>query len=268
MAPIPIDEQCNLLDDFGQFIQVVCGLVAFSVLIVKRHRERPRRPFVIWLMDVSKQAVSGLAAHFIGMITAELLAEHTTEVSPCSWYLIAFVTDVTLGVGCALLFLKTWIWIGRVGNIPAVANQGDYLQQVDGEGNMIKQPSKRVYLIQMTTWAFFSVAPARFVCMFVIYTSRDALLVIAQEIGYLFEGHPHEELMTVMLIGPLMLNAIQFLVQDYFLKKQRDDYFRLLSVSSVDLTDTSTKGGGAYDSPDFMAAVSGPDMHPPHFSID
>ena len=36
-------DTCQLLDSFGKFVQVVCGLLAASVLVVKRYRERPRR---------------------------------------------------------------------------------------------------------------------------------------------------------------------------------------------------------------------------------
>lgn len=34
------------------------------------------------------------------------MSEHTKDVSPCSWYLVAFVSDVTVGASLSLLLLR------------------------------------------------------------------------------------------------------------------------------------------------------------------
>lgn len=47
-------------------MQGVLALLAFASLVVKRQRERPQRPVLVWGLDVSKQVVSMLAAHTCG----------------------------------------------------------------------------------------------------------------------------------------------------------------------------------------------------------
>lgn len=44
------DEQsgCKLLDSFAIFVQLVLATLAFSTLIIKRQRELPQRPLLIW----------------------------------------------------------------------------------------------------------------------------------------------------------------------------------------------------------------------------
>lgn len=227
MPPVPEDE-CQLLDGFGQLIQILCGCLAFTALVVKRFKEHPRRAWKIWNLDVSKQMLSGLVAHFIGMLTATIMAQHTEHVSPCSWYLIAFSVDTTLGMFCALLLLRCGQYLASVRNWTSLMHTGDYLQVVNSVGRLVRSPSLRVWGIQTSFWVFACVVPARFVCMATIYVCKELLLIIAREIGRWFAGNPHGQLIFVMLLGPLVLNTVQFLVQDARLKKSKRGEHRLL----------------------------------------
>ena len=51
-----------------------CLARAASVLVVKRFREQPRRPWKIWGLDVTKQGISMICAHFVGLGTAALMS--------------------------------------------------------------------------------------------------------------------------------------------------------------------------------------------------
>jgi hypothetical protein len=42
------DSGCKLLDSFAIFVQLVLAALAFSTLIIKRQREFPQRPLLIW----------------------------------------------------------------------------------------------------------------------------------------------------------------------------------------------------------------------------
>jgi hypothetical protein len=59
--------QCSMVGFLGIMIQLALGILSFSVLILKRLRENPRRPWKIWLFDTSKQLVSQMLAHFINL---------------------------------------------------------------------------------------------------------------------------------------------------------------------------------------------------------
>lgn len=39
---------CKLLDSFAIFVQLVLAALAFSTLYIKRQRESPQRPLLIW----------------------------------------------------------------------------------------------------------------------------------------------------------------------------------------------------------------------------
>ncbi|KAM6121404.1 store-operated calcium entry regulator STIMATE-like isoform 2-T2 [Pterocles gutturalis] len=97
-AAAPGDRGCEngaLMDSFGIFLQGLLGVVAFSTLMLKRFREpkHERRPWKIWFLDTSKQAIGMLFIHFANVYLSDL-----TEEDPCSLYLINFLLDATLGM--------------------------------------------------------------------------------------------------------------------------------------------------------------------------
>ena len=53
-----------------------------------RLREKPRRPWLIWLLDVLKQACSGAAGHTVGMLVAILAHQASHGASECGWYFV------------------------------------------------------------------------------------------------------------------------------------------------------------------------------------
>ena len=53
-----------------------------------RHRERPKRPWLIWLLDILKQACSGAAGHTVGMVVAILASKASHGASECGWYFV------------------------------------------------------------------------------------------------------------------------------------------------------------------------------------
>ena len=76
------EEECKLLNDFfSKALQGCLGLLAFTILIYKRHilEVSARRPWRIWALDSAKQGVSSLVAHFSGMIIAWVLTGVTEK---------------------------------------------------------------------------------------------------------------------------------------------------------------------------------------------
>jgi len=94
------DRGCQLLQGSPALIaQVVLASLALSALILKRWQEDcTRRPLNVWLLDASKQIISQGAAHICGIVIA-LVAHHAaSDSSECSWYMVTFTVDSTLGV--------------------------------------------------------------------------------------------------------------------------------------------------------------------------
>ena len=80
-------------------------MLSFSVLIVKRYLEFPKRLWKIWALDTSKQGFSQLIAHFINVLISLVLSNRLSN-DACLWYFITNVLDNTLGVFIIILILK------------------------------------------------------------------------------------------------------------------------------------------------------------------
>ncbi|KND02303.1 uncharacterized protein SPPG_02777 [Spizellomyces punctatus DAOM BR117] len=203
----PPDEfRCELLDGFAVVIQVVMASIALSSLILKRQREYPRRPFVVWALDTSKQAVAAGMVHFANIAIA-YVSDSKESDNPCIWYFLNILLDTTLGVGILALFLH--------GLHYAV----DYLKIPDMKSGHYGNPPRisawfRQLLLFITAWFFVKLTVVFLLKIFPFFA------VIA---GWLLDPLVHSgdtrlQVVVVMLIFPLIMNIIQAWLIDMVIK--------------------------------------------------
>lgn len=97
---------CSIVGLKGILIQVCLGVLSFSVLILKRFFEHPRRPWKIWRFDTAKQGISQLLAHFINLTISLALTSQDPDSDTCLWYFITNVFDNTVGVFLCVISLR------------------------------------------------------------------------------------------------------------------------------------------------------------------
>ena len=105
---------CHLLGGyFSSAVQIFIGVIAFSSLVYKREfveTSPSRRPINIWLMDVSKQAISSVIIHFcnigLSILFAKLSLTPDNDISDeCAFYFLSFLLDTIVGVYLIFLLL-------------------------------------------------------------------------------------------------------------------------------------------------------------------
>lgn len=81
-----LDEQhCALLGPLALGIQAAMGVIVLLSLLLKRARERPKRPWKIWTLDVSKQVIGQAWVHATNVAISNLIASHSQdEQNPCT----------------------------------------------------------------------------------------------------------------------------------------------------------------------------------------
>ena len=103
-------ESCSMTGLLGILIQLGLGVLSFSVLIIKRVREKPQRPWKIWVFDTSKQLVSQLLAHFFNLTISIALSYNDDFSDECLWYFMTNILDNTLGVLICVICLRAIEW--------------------------------------------------------------------------------------------------------------------------------------------------------------
>ncbi|KZT05614.1 uncharacterized protein LAESUDRAFT_750535 [Laetiporus sulphureus 93-53] len=100
---------CRLLGPTALITQGLLGVLVISSLVYKRHRETPKRPWRIWLFDVSKQVIGQLVVHGVNVLISGVVA-HLSSGNACVFYFINILVDTTIGIGVIyfILHLLTW----------------------------------------------------------------------------------------------------------------------------------------------------------------
>ena len=192
-------------------IQMGLGASAIATLMYKRATERPRRPWVVWAFDASKQAFAGMLQHIVNLGFGVLFAT-SGIASECAWYLTNFTISVACGVLLLWLFMAAYKWVVDRYHI-TLLRSGEYGSP----------PSWRPWLAQLLIWGFFSSFEKVLTAIIVILPLHHRLDAFAAWLERPMLSYPALELVLVMVFAPVLLNMAFFWVIDNLIMRRRQD---------------------------------------------
>jgi len=208
--------QCHLIQGtFAIVMQCLLGVIAMSSLVIKRFTEKPRRSWLVWSFDVSKQGMGALFIHIWNMSFAVVLGNAMSgESGPspgsdeCALYAMNLTLDIFVGT--------FWLYV-LVQVQTKLANRFEW-ENLKRFGDYGEPPNITIYLDQL--WSYFFVILAMKVIMSSFILSwRKHLNSFYSGIFAPLQENPHLELIIVMIILPGCLNAFAYWIIDNFLKK-------------------------------------------------
>jgi len=206
------DHRCHLLlGSFAMLVQVALAVAAVVTLIYKRHSERPRRPWIVWAFDTTKQAYAGVLQHMVNLLFGVYFAVDATA-SECAWYLINFSISVACGVVILYLVMKAYRSL--------VDRFGLHLLR---SGEYGKPPSWKPWLAQLLVWGFLASGEKLLTGVAVILPLHSYLDTFAYWLEKPLVAYPHIELLLVMVVAPVLLNILFFWVIDNIIMKKRPE---------------------------------------------
>jgi len=217
--------ECQIMGEWGIILQTTLLVLAFGVLVYKRHTERPRRAWKIWFLDISKQFISAVVQHFLNLVFAISLSANDSNTDECAWYFVTLVFDSTFGVFVSVLLLSFMEAVMTKGGCENFKS-GNYFKEEVTIDPTSKDGKKRViridctyYSIQLMIWVFAVVSSK-----FLLYYLQKAMVKPLDEFcSFLFSGLdqlPALKLVIVLLIVPVVCDGCQFWIVDNFLKKK------------------------------------------------
>ncbi|KAL8370565.1 hypothetical protein RB595_000778 [Gaeumannomyces hyphopodioides] len=235
----PPGGECRLLGPFALIVQLALGGLALMSLVYKRWRERPQRPVKIWFFDVSKQVFGSVLVHmanvFMSMLTSGRLsikldppATAGAEVirrlvgrghdgdqgyvpNPCSWYLLNLGIDTTLGIPILILLLRiTTKLVAQtpLGQPPESIQSGNY-----------GSPPRALWWLKQSIIYFCGLFGMK-VCVLIIFVLFPWISHVGDWALGWTEGNEKLQIVFVMMLFPLIMNAMQYYIIDSFIKKQ------------------------------------------------
>lgn len=221
-------QQCQLFGVFGWGVQCFLAVSCFGSLVYKRFRERPQRAWKIFLMDVSKQAISAGLAHIMNVIIALVLSAWEADDNPCVWYFINITIDTTIGVLLCYCMLQLVLRASEKRGWTRMRT-GRYVSEGEGKLDFL------AWGLQLMVWCMI-VACVKVSLAGVIYLSSTILGLVGSVLLGWLEANPQAELVFVMVFVPLVMNCMQFWVQDTFLKDRAQ---QSKSIALVDISEMS-----------------------------
>lgn len=176
-----------------------------------------RRSWETWWYDTSKQGIGALAIHITNVYAAPLFTG-----DPCTWYVINFLLDSTIGLLIIFVGIRVCHYLARRNKWPAI-NFGEYGKpQTNSPIPTFELPSFHL--------TFLSDAPKSWVYQTWIYIGLMALVKLFTTLIIQFEfwdfvkdlvispfSNVQVEQAIIMLIIPFFVNILLFWVTDNFL---------------------------------------------------
>ncbi|QRV87918.1 vacuolar membrane protein [Ceratobasidium sp. AG-Ba] len=208
--PIPIPDtdvkRCRLLGPTALVVQALMGVIVILSLVWKRNHESPRRPWRIWMFDVSKQVVGQIVVHMSNVFISDLVAHHSSN-NPCTLYFLNVLVDTTVGVAFIYAFLHAGTWLLATKLHLKGFKSGDYGGIPPSKIYWVKQATVYVtslILMKLAVVALFAIWPGLFPIgdWLLSWTDGDAAL----------------QVIVVMGLFPIVMNVLQFWLIDSIVK--------------------------------------------------
>lgn len=233
-APEVDGDNCKLMGPFALFVQAMMGILVVGSLVYKRQREKPKRKWKIWALDVSKQMLGQLFVHILNVVLSDFVASGGGE-NPCSLYFLNILVDTTLGVFFIYIALKyvTWFLTERMGlegfvsgqytpPLPAIvpASSGDSTSsaQTGAARRAFRRGRPRIeyWLKQLASYLFVLLLMK--MAVLVIFALFPFLFDVGSWILGFFGNHKQFQVLFSMALFPLAMNVLQFWLIDSLLR--------------------------------------------------
>ncbi|CAI7565576.1 unnamed protein product [Penicillium manginii] len=207
--------ECHLLGSFSLLVQLALGGLALLSLVFKRWRERPQRPLKVWAFDGSKQVFGSAMLHLLNL-TMSMFSAGQIEIrpsyrpNPCSFYLLNLGIDTTLGIPILILILRV---LNILASYTPLANPPESIES----GNY-GQPPKASWWFKQSIIYFIGLLGMK-VCVFFLIQLFPFIVKIGDWALQWTEGNTALQIIFVMLLFPVTMNAIQYYIIDIFIKK-------------------------------------------------
>ncbi|EHA23602.1 hypothetical protein ASPNIDRAFT_141681, partial [Aspergillus niger ATCC 1015] len=206
--------ECRLLGPFSLLVQAALGALALLSLVYKRWRERPQRPVKVWAFDVSKQVFGSAMLHLANLLMSmfsagQLEIRSKYKPNPCSFYILNLGIDTTLGIPILIFILHL---LNRLASYTPLANPPESIES----GNYGSPPRASWWFKQSVIY-FMGLLGMK-ICVFFLIQLLPFIVKVGDWALRWTEGNTAVQIIFVMLLFPVIMNAIQYYIIDTFIK--------------------------------------------------
>jgi hypothetical protein len=169
------------------------------------------RNWSVWFMDNIKQGLSTLAGHFWAIYAAKLLSNNNSD--ECAWFIIQFLVDTLIAIILSFILCKLSIKLISLISKPFAVQ---WLTIGNYDTTYFNNKYK-IWIFQTIHWLLCSII-ARIVCTYIILGGYEYFIIINNWFTNFWIHKRDDELILVTLVIPIIMNTIQLLIQNWFLR--------------------------------------------------
>ncbi|ODV85708.1 hypothetical protein CANARDRAFT_180115, partial [[Candida] arabinofermentans NRRL YB-2248] len=203
-------DSCELLGPFALLVQALMGILALSSLVWKRSKEYPnRRPWKVWLFDVSKQVLGAFGIHMLNVFMRTGLPPDSKPRlpiddgvdNPCDYYFLNILFDTTIGIPILWAVLYMVFNLARRAGIEGIVS-GEY-----------GSPPKYSYYSKQLGLYFVGLLSMKLI-IYIMLIYCPFLVKFANWMLHWSDSSPNFQVGLVVFIFPLIMNTFQYYVID------------------------------------------------------
>jgi hypothetical protein len=188
-------------DNFRNYYQTILNI------FYKKKQLYNKRTWKIWLMDNTKQGLSSLLGHVWATYISIFISNDTSF--ECNWFLIQFVIDTLFAMYLSFILSKITIYF--------VGSCNKKIEQRYLTIGYYDDHDYKIWIIQTIHWIFISML-SRIICSLLIISTKNIWTQPNIWFNNIWIEKRHEQLIFTILIMPIILNSIQYLTQNWFLR--------------------------------------------------
>ena len=147
-------EKCEIFGFLGIIHQLILCLLTFSLLLLKRYLEKPRRHLTIWLYDMIKQIISSCVLYSCNIIFSYLLSNNNKEEKSdlCTIYFMNLFLGCIVGYYITSLYIRLFYYINNIYQLNCYFNEVYYEIYINNDKRSFRI-KKSVYISELIFWA-------------------------------------------------------------------------------------------------------------------
>jgi hypothetical protein len=249
-----MDDKCIIIGNkFANIIQILVFILSVSSLFLHKifiendtfsyysrirkyickqtdNNELSPRIWKVWFMDNIKQGLSTLAGHFWAIYAAKLLSKDNSD--ECGWFIIQFLVDTLIAIILSFILCKISIKLISIVSI----NFTNKWLLIGNYGSVYSKTEYKIWAIQTLHWLICNLI-ARIVCTYLILALYNDFTIVNIWFSNIWVNNRNDELILVTLVIPIIMNTLQLLIQNWFLRwknktnqKMRESVQRLINI--------------------------------------
>ena len=223
-------EKCELFGILGIFHQLTLGLITFSLLIVKRYLEKPRRPWTIWFYDVLKQIISSFVLYATNIIFSILLSKKEgIESDLCTIYFMNLFLGCIIGYYITSIYAVLFYYLKKEYKLKINLNEVYYEEVTDSNNIKSYRLKTKVYISELIFWVFIQLI-WKFILLIFFSYFRFFFISIGDLMLKPFTN-PHIKSLMILCVFPLIFNGFYCWKLDTLMKVKKEKNYVTIKSS-------------------------------------